>query len=113
MSGQIEEKSRLERVLRSGRIAVTAELNPPDSASPDSVYENALVLASLCDAINATDAAAANVHLSSLAISALLARAGYEPIMQMSCRDRNRIAIQGDLLGASALGIKNMLCLKK
>ena len=111
MSGQIEEQSRLERVLRSGRIAVTAELNPPDSASPDSVYGNALVLASLCDAINATDAAGANVHLSSLAISALLAQAGYEPVMQMSCRDRNRIAIQGDLLGASALGIKNILCL--
>ena len=111
MSGQVKGKTRLEGVLRSGRFAVTAELNPPDSASPDSVYENALALASLCDAINATDAAGANVHLSSLAISALLVKAGYEPVMQMSCRDRNRIAIQGDLLGASALGIKNILCL--
>ena len=111
MSGQVEGQSRLERVLRSGRIAVTAELNPPDSASPDSVYENALVLATLCDAINTTDAAGANVHLSSFATSALLVNAGYEPVMQMSCRDRNRIAIQGDLLGASALGIKNILCL--
>ncbi|PZC45714.1 MAG: 5,10-methylenetetrahydrofolate reductase [Chloroflexi bacterium] len=111
MSGQAEGQSRLERVLRSGRIAVTAELNPPDSASPDSVYENALVLATLCDAINTTDAAGANVHMSSFATSALLSKAGYEPVMQMSCRDRNRIAIQGDLLGASALGIKNILCL--
>ena len=103
--------SRLERVLKSGRIAVTAELSPPDSADPNSVYDRAVVLASVCDAINATDAAGANVHMSSIGICALLTRAGYEPIMQMSCRDRNRIAIQGDLLGAAAMGVKNVLCL--
>jgi methylenetetrahydrofolate reductase (NADPH) len=103
--------SRLERVLRSGRFAVTAELNPPDSADPHSVYERALVLAEVCDAINATDASGANVHMSSVGVCALLTRAGYEPVMQVSCRDRNRIAIQGDLLGAAAMGVRNVLCL--
>lgn len=103
--------SRLERVLRSGRFAVTAELNPPDSADPQAVYERALVLASVCDAINATDASGANVHMSSVGVCALLTRAGYEPVLQVSCRDRNRIAIQGDLLGAAAMGVRNVLCL--
>jgi methylenetetrahydrofolate reductase (NADPH) len=103
--------SRLERVLRSGRFAVTAELNPPDSANPGAVYDRALVLAEVCDAINATDASGANVHMSSVGMCALLTRAGYEPIMQVSCRDRNRIAIQGDLLGAAAMGVRNVLCL--
>jgi methylenetetrahydrofolate reductase (NADPH) len=103
--------SRLERVLRSGRFAVTAELNPPDSADPQAVYDRALVLASVCDAINATDASGANVHMSSVGVCALLTRAGYEPVLQVSCRDRNRIAIQGDLLGAAAMGVRNVLCL--
>ena len=103
--------SRMERVLRSGRFAVTAELNPPDSADPQAVYDRALVLSTVCDAINATDASGAHVHMSSVAVCALLTRAGYEPVMQVSCRDRNRIAIQGDLLGASALGVRNVLCL--
>jgi methylenetetrahydrofolate reductase (NADPH) len=103
--------SRLERVLRSGRFAVTAELNPPDSANPQEVYEAALVLSEVCDGINATDASGANCHMSSVAICALLVRAGYEPVFQVSCRDRNRIAIQGDLLGAAAMGVRNVLCL--
>jgi methylenetetrahydrofolate reductase (NADPH) len=104
-------RSRLERVLRSGRFAVTAELNPPDCADAQCIYERALVLASVCDAINATDASGANVHMSSVGVCALLTRAGYEPVMQVSCRDRNRIAIQGDLLGAAAMGVRNVLCL--
>jgi len=103
--------SRLERVLRSGRFAITAELNPPDSANPQDVYDAAIVLAESVDALNATDASGANVHMSSVAICALLTRAGYEPVFQMSCRDRNRIALQGDLLGAAAMGVKNVLCL--
>lgn len=103
--------SRLERVLRSGRFAVTAELHAPDSANPEDVYKNALVLAEVCDAINATDGSGANCHMSSLGCCALLVRAGYEPVFQVSCRDRNRIAMQGDLLGAAALGVKNVLCL--
>ena len=68
-------------------------------------------LASVCDAINATGASGANVHMSSLGVCALLTSAGYEPVMQVSCRDRNRIAIQGDLLGAAAMGVRNVLCL--
>ena len=103
--------SRLERVLRAGLFAVTAELNPPDTADSHAVYDAALVLAEVADAINATDASGANVHMSSLGVCALLVRAGYEAVLQMSCRDRNRIALQGDLLGAAALGVKNVLCL--
>ena len=102
---------RLERVLRAGLFAVTAELNPPDSADPQAVYDAALVLSEVADAINATDASGANVHMSSVGMSAVLATAGYEAVYQMSCRDRNRIALQGDLLGAAALGVKNVLCL--
>lgn len=103
--------SRLEQVLRAGYFAVTAELNPPDSADPQEVYAAALVLSEVCDGINATDAAGANCHMSSLAICALLVRAGYDPVLQVSCRDRNRIAIQGDLLGAAAMGVRNVLML--
>ncbi len=102
---------RLERVLRGGRFAVTAELNPPDSADAREVYDRALVLSEVCDAINATDASAANTHMSSVSVCALLIRCGYAPVMQMSCRDRNRIAIQGDVLGAAAMGVCNILCL--
>ncbi len=102
---------RLERVLRSGRFAVTAELNPPDSANPADVYAAAMVLASVCDGINATDASGAHCHMSSVAVTALLVNAGYAPILQVSCRDRNRIAMQGDVLGAAALGVSNVLCL--
>ena len=103
--------SRLERVLRSGLFAVTAELNAPDSADPEDVYKNALVLSEVCDGINATDGSGANCHMSSMGCCALLTRAGYDPVLQVSCRDRNRIAIQGDLLGAAAMGVKNVLCL--
>jgi len=104
-------RGRLERVLRAGKFAVTAELNPPDSADPREVYDRALVLAEVCDAINATDASGANTHMSSVGICSLLTRAGYAVIMQISCRDRNRIAIQGDVLGAAAMGVANVLCL--
>jgi len=102
---------RLERVLRSGRFAVTAELNPPDSADAREVYDRALVLAEVCDAINAVDASGANTHMSSVGICSLLTRAGYAVVMQIACRDRNRIAIQGDVLGAAAMGVGNILCL--
>lgn len=103
--------SRLERVLRAGQFAITSELNPPDSADPEDVHAAARPLADVSDAINATDASGANCHMSSLGISSLLERAGRGAVMQISCRDRNRIAIQGDVLGAAALGIKNVLCL--
>jgi methylenetetrahydrofolate reductase (NADPH) len=103
--------SRLERVLRAGKFAVTAELNPPDSADPADVFEAARPLGEVADALNATDASGANCHMSSIGICALLTRAGYGTVYQISCRDRNRIAIQGDVLGAAAMGVRNVLCL--
>ncbi len=102
---------RFERVLRAGVFAVTAELDPPDSADPEDVYRRARVFDGCVDAINATDGSGANCHMSSLAVCALLTRVGYAPVMQISCRDRNRIAIQGDILGGAAMGVCNMLCL--
>ena len=104
-------RGRLERVLRRGEFSVTAELNPPDSANPEDVYERARIFDGWVDAINAVDASGANCHMSSVGICALLTRMGYAPIMQISCRDKNRIAIQGDVLGASAMGVANILCL--
>jgi 5,10-methylenetetrahydrofolate reductase len=103
--------SRFEQVLRAGHFVVTAELAPPDSADPDEVYKRATVFDGWVDAINATDGSGANVHMSSVGICALLTRAGYSPVMQISCRDRNRIAIQGDVLGAAAMGVSAILCL--
>ncbi len=102
---------RLERVLRRGEFAVTAELNPPDSADPDDVYERAAIFDGWVDGINATDGSGANCHMSSVAICALLTRMGYAPVMQISCRDHNRIAIQGNVLGAAAMGVNSILCL--
>ena len=102
---------RFERVLRAGGFAITTELAPPDSADPDEVYQRARVFDGYVDAINATDGSGANCHMSSLAVCALLTRVGYAPIMQISCRDKNRIAIQGDILGGAAMGVCNMLCL--
>lgn len=102
---------RLEKLLRQGTFAITTELSPPDSADSEEVYKRARVFDGYVDAINATDGSGANCHMSSVAVCSLLARKGYEPVMQVSCRDRNRIAIQGDVVGASALGINNLLCL--
>ncbi|MDE2304459.1 MAG: methylenetetrahydrofolate reductase [Gammaproteobacteria bacterium] len=102
---------RLERVLRAGAFAVTTELAPPDSADPQEVYARARVFDGYADAINATDGSGANCHMSSVAVCALLTRVGYAPVMQISCRDKNRIAIQGDILGGAAMGVCNMLCL--
>ncbi|HEX7373343.1 MAG TPA: methylenetetrahydrofolate reductase [Steroidobacteraceae bacterium] len=102
---------RFERVLRAGAFAVTAELAPPDSADPEEVYKRARVFDGYVDAINATDGSGANCHMSSTAVCALLTHVGYAPVMQISCRDKNRIAIQGDILGGAAMGVCNMLCL--
>jgi 5,10-methylenetetrahydrofolate reductase len=104
-------RGRLERILRRGEFAVTAELNPPDSADPNEVYDRGAVFDGWVDGINATDGSGANCHMSSVGICALLTRVGYAPIMQISCRDRNRIAIQGDVLGDAAMGVSNILCL--
>ncbi|MBC6439739.1 MAG: methylenetetrahydrofolate reductase [Rhodospirillales bacterium] len=104
-------RGRLERILRAGEFAVTAELSPPDSADPMDVFERASIFDGWVDAINATDGSGANCHMSSVGVCALLTRVGYVPVMQISARDRNRIAIQGDVLGASAMGVANILCL--
>lgn len=104
-------RGRLERILRSGEFAVTAELNPPDSADPEEVLRRAAVFEGWVDGINATDGSGANCHMSSVAMCALMTWAGYSPVLQISCRDYNRIAIQGNVLGAAALGVSNVLCL--
>jgi methylenetetrahydrofolate reductase (NADPH) len=103
--------SKLELALRAGKFAVTVEMNPPDSADPADVFEAAKPLAAVADAINLTDASGANCHMSSIGMCALLTRMGHGSVYQISCRDRNRIAIQGDVLGAAAMGVKNVLCL--
>ncbi|WP_088310737.1 methylenetetrahydrofolate reductase [Novosphingobium sp. B 225] len=102
---------RFERVLRAGHFAISTEIAPPDSADPGEVLRRAALFDGHVDAINATDGSGANCHMSSLGVCALLTREGYSPIIQVSCRDRNRIAIQGDLLGAAALGVCSVLCL--
>lgn len=102
---------RFERVLRARQFAVTTEMAPPDSADPEEVYRRARVFDGYVDAINATDGSGANCHMSSVAVCALLTRVGYAPVMQISCRDKNRIAIQGDILGGAAMGVCNILCL--
>ena len=104
-------RGRLERVLRRGEFAVTTELNPPDSADPEDVYNRARIFDGWVDGINAVDASGANCHMSSVGICALLTRMGYAPIMQIACRDKNRIAIQGDVLGGAVMGVSNILCL--
>lgn len=104
-------QGRLERVLRAGEFAVTAELTPPDSADPQEVYRRARMFDGYVDAMNATDGSGANCHMSSVGVCALLTRLGYGMVMQVSCRDRNRIAIQGDVLGAAAMGVTSILCL--
>ena len=102
---------RLERILRDGQFAITSELAPPDSADPNEVYQRAALFDGYVDAINATDGSGAHCHMGSLAVCGLLTRLGYSLIQQISCRDKNRIAIQGDILGGAAMGVTNMLCL--
>lgn len=103
--------SRLASILGDGRFAFTAELTPPVSGAADDLLSQAEPFRGKVDALNVTDGPRALVHMSSLAASAILASHGIEPILQMTCRDRNRIAMQADLLGASALGIRNILSL--
>jgi methylenetetrahydrofolate reductase (NADPH) len=103
--------SRLERVLRAGHFAVTAELGPPQSADPEVIRKKARLLKDTCEAANITDNQTAIVRMSSVAAGSLALQEGLEPVMQMTCRDRNRLAMQSDILGAYALGIRNLLCL--
>ena len=101
----------LEAKLRSGQFVITAEISPPLSSDPEHLLQRATPLAGLADAINITDGASARVHMSALAAAAILVRHGFEPILQLTCRDRNRIALQSDIIGAAALGVRNLLIL--
>jgi methylenetetrahydrofolate reductase (NADPH) len=107
----MNHKSNLQQVLEEGLFAVTAEIGPPKGSDPEKITKKAKILKGYADAFNITDNQTAVVRMSSMAGCCLLRKMGMEPIMQMTCRDRNRIALQSDVLGASAVGIKNMLFL--
>ena len=101
--------SRLSALLRAGEFVVTAELSSNDSANPEATWRQAETLRGYVDAINCTDNTGAHVHLSPLAAAHLLVEKQLEPIMQLTVRDRNRLALQADLLGAAALGVHNIV----
>lgn len=103
--------SNLEKVLKAGHFAFTGEVGPPRGTSVEAVRKKAGYLKGMVDAVNITDNQTAMVRMSSWAASMILLSEGLEPNYQMVCRDRNRLAMQSDILGASAHGIKNMLCL--
>lgn len=107
----MKSESRLEKVLSAGHFAVTAECGPPKGSDVAALKEKAGFLQGRVDAVNVTDNQTAIVRMSSLAACAVLERMGLEPVLQMVTRDRNRIALQSDLFGAYALGIRTVLCL--
>ena len=107
----IKVGTRLEKVLADGQFAVTAEVGPPMGANPDVIRKKAAILRGFADAYNVTDNQTAVVRMSSIAGAKILLEEGLEPIMQMTVRDRNRIALQSDLLGAWAMGLRNCLCI--
>ncbi len=111
MTEERRAASELQARLRAGEFVVTAEITPPVSTDPAEFLRRALPLKGLATAVNVTDGAGAKVHLSSLAAAHFLVQSGIEPIFQMTCRDRNRLALQGDILGAVSLGIHNILAL--
>jgi methylenetetrahydrofolate reductase (NADPH) len=104
--------SGLARRLTAGQFVMTAEVVPPVSCDPADLLAQALPLRGLADAVNVTDGAGARAHMGATAAAALLVRAGIEPVLQLTCRDRNRIALQGELMGAAALGVRNLLLLR-
>jgi methylenetetrahydrofolate reductase (NADPH) len=107
----VTDISILKKVLEKGEFAVTAECGPPKGADPEAVIKKAEILRGKIDSINVTDNQTAIVRMSSIAACSLLKSAGMDPVLQMVVRDRNRIALQSDILGASAIGIRNVLCL--
>ena len=111
MTSERRAASELHARLRGGEFVVTAEITPPVSTDPAEFLRRALPLKGLATAVNVTDGAGAKVHLCSLAAAHFLVQSGIEPIFQMTCRDRNRLALQSDLLGAAALGVRNILVL--
>jgi methylenetetrahydrofolate reductase (NADPH) len=107
----VKSGSKLERVLSAGQFAVTAEAGPPRGSQTEGMLKKGALLKDVCDAVNVTDNQIAMVRMSSVAGCVLVKQAGAEPVLQMALRDRNRLALQSDLLGAAALGIRNVLCL--
>ena len=107
----MKSDSTLEKVLSAGHFAVTAELGPPQNANPEAIKKKAKHCAGNVEGANITDNQTAIVRMSSIAAGVIALSCGVEPIIQMVCRDRNRIAMQSDILGAAALGCKNLLCL--
>ena len=103
--------SNLEKVLKNGHFAVTGELGPPQNADGEVIRKKAKLLKGNCDAVNLTDNQTAIVRMSSIGAGTIVVQEGLEPVIQMTCRDRNRLAMQSDLLGAYALGMRNLLCL--
>jgi methylenetetrahydrofolate reductase (NADPH) len=103
--------SKLRERLKADAFVLTAEITPPLSADPNDLLERAAPLKGLADAVNVTDGASARAHLESTVAASLLLQSGIEPILQLTCRDRNRIALQSQLVGAAALGIVNVLAL--
>jgi methylenetetrahydrofolate reductase (NADPH) len=112
MNDQGSPHSRtFEERLRAGRLVLTAEVVPPLSCDAQDLIRKAAPLRGLADAVNVTDGAGARAHMGALAAAAILLGAGIEPILQITCRDKNRIALQGELMGAAALGVRNLLLL--
>jgi methylenetetrahydrofolate reductase (NADPH) len=107
----MKSDSQLERMLEEGKLVVTAELGPPKNADADAVRRKGEILKSHVTAVNITDNQTAIVRMSSIACAFILLEMGIEPVVQVVCRDRNRIAIQSDILGAAAIGVRNILCL--
>jgi methylenetetrahydrofolate reductase (NADPH) len=110
-TGALKSGSNLERILAAGEFAATAEIGPPMDCDASVVEKKAEVLKGVADAYNITDNQTGVVRISSIAAALIILREGLEPVMQMTCRDRNRLAMQSDILGAAALGIKNCLCI--
>jgi methylenetetrahydrofolate reductase (NADPH) len=104
--------SALARRLAAGHFVMTAEIVPPVSCEAEDLLARALPLKGVADAVNVTDGAGARAHMAATAAAAILLQAGIEPILQLTCRDRNRIALQSELMGAAALGIRNLLLLR-
>ena len=103
--------SRLQQLLRARQFVITAEITPPVSCDAGDLLHKALPLRGLADAVNVTDGASARAHLSASIAAAILVREGIEPVLQLACRDRNRIALQAELMGAAASHVRNLLCL--
>ncbi len=107
----MEYQSLLHKKLHAGAFVYTAETTPPDASNKEVLLEKIKALKDVADAINVTDSPGAKVHMSALTASIILAQNNIDPILQLTVRDRNRLALQGDLVGASALGVHNVLCL--